>query len=386
MSSVENNKPSIELISEIRKIIGKPMPIEIKNPEAYLEHLKYKNHPIHKVKIKIGEKTLDITVPYVTIKMHMRQQGLSEDDEQMVKALKIKKEQMSLVMKANGALRKAYGTIVNNNGDKVEVRNIFDPVKQKLIEVFGRMFTTKEAHEICLKEWKMTVSFQQLADFRRANQTEIHKLIEEHQRTYSDIRLGHKRSRLEELVWLYNDRKRIYETTKKPDDHRLLLTTLKDIKSEAEGDVIRIDGGINVNINETVEHHIHQNLLKTISIKEIILSRVAAKSGINPITVINSINKSLYRKAIEAEDIDHVEMPTYPSMQTYDFNKIKLIQDHSEKLAEADKIKEATVDPVKETTGNTLKALLLKKLSEKIGDNYAKNTVTGHLADKNDDK
>lgn len=383
MATTPEIKSKEDVLDEIKSLIGTPVPLEIKNPEQYLEHLKLKGNPIHELSLTIGDLKIPITSPYPTIKMHMRKQGVDEDSEQGQKIMRLKKKQMQISAQSMSAHRRAYGTIVNGAGEKVEIKSIFDPIRQQLITLFGRMFTLKEVHEVCLTQWKLNVKVQALQDFRRDNQVEINKLIEEHQRTYSDIRLGHKRSRLEELTWLYHERKRIYETTKKADDHRLLLATLAQIKNEAEGDVIRIDGNVDININQSIESHIHNNLMKTIGIKEIIMGRVAAKTNIPVMRIVEALNHGHYRKIIEAEDIEHEVMPPYPSTENYDFDRIRLIQEQKQQV----KSIQAKTDSVKNEdaieTGNTLRALLLKKLGEKNGDvNYAKNSMNGHFVDK----
>lgn len=387
--SIDDNKikESISnVLDDIKSMYGAPMPLEVKNPDEFLKHLQLKNHAIHKLKITIGDKKIDINKPYPVIKAELKRQNIDEFSAEGIRILDMKKKQLGVLMKANSAFRKAYGTIVTRTGEKVEFKNIFDPVKEELISLFGRMFSLKEVHEVCLKQWKLNVKLQAVQDFRTQNQVAINKLIEEHQRTYSDIRLGHKRSRLEELVWLYQKRKRIYETSQKADDHRLLLATLNQIKQEAEGDTIRIDGSIDININATIENHIQNNLMKTIGIKEIILGRVAAKIGIPVVRVIEGLNQGYYRKFIEADiqDIEHEEvvMPSYPSQQNYDFDRISRIQQQTEMNKAIEKEKDKIVDKAAVQAGLSLKELLAKKLAEKTGDvNYAKNTMNQYSKD-----
>lgn len=373
---IESKKAVLE---QIKEIIGTPVPVEVKHPEWYLEHLRLKNNPIHRLKLTIGDRQIPISHPYPVIKKAMAAANIAEDEPAGLKILGLKKKQMQTMMHSNTMFRKAYGKIVDNSGQVVEIRSIFDPVKEKLIMLFGRMFTVKEIHEICVTEWKLNVKSQALTDFRLSNVNEINKLIEEHQRTYSDIRLGHKRSRLEELVWLYNSRKRIFDVTKKADDHRLLLATLNQIKQEAEGDVIRIDGNVDININSSIEQHIQQNLMKTIGIKEIIMGRVAAKINIPVTRVIEALNQGYYRRVIDTQDVEHEVMPSYPSTQNYDFDRIKAVQAQKDQIKEIQKTTDAVKDLAKTAAGTSLQALLLKKLASKAGDiNYAKNTMNNH--------
>ena len=60
---MEKSRTNDELLFEITKIIGEQVPVEVKNYEAYLQHLKYKNNPIHTIKLRIGSKLIPITHP-----------------------------------------------------------------------------------------------------------------------------------------------------------------------------------------------------------------------------------------------------------------------------------------------------------------------------------
>jgi hypothetical protein len=283
-------------------------------------------------------------------------------------------------MKAMAKIKKSYGTLVNQYGEKVEYRSIFEPVKEQMIELFGRMFTDKEVLEICLTQWKLNVKLNAVNDFRRKHITEINKRIEEHKRTYSDIRLGHKRSRLEELVWLYGKRKRIYEISNKGEDHRLLLSTLDQIKKEAEGDVLRIDGNLNIGLDVTISDHINKDLNKTIPIKEIVMARVAAKTNVDPIKLMSYIDQSLYRQVLDVQDAEFEEMPQYPSLQNYDFDKISRMQQQKEqqKAIEAKIVNKPDQNEVNQA--EVLRQMLLKKLSKEQGEiNREKNNLSGNF-------
>lgn len=380
MAEVTKTRSNEELLALINNTLGVQVPVEVKNYEAYYEYLTLQNHPIHLMKLYIGSKTMPITHPVPVVNKAVKKAlELEEIDEHKAASIKdLKRKQQNLKLKAMSKLKSAYGTIVDKHGVAVKMRSPFDPVREQITELFGRMFTAVEVHEVCLKQWKMTVTVNMVQDFRKANIIDINKRIEEHKRTYSDIRLGHKRSRLEELVWLYNKRKRIYEITNKGEDHRLLLATLDQIKKEAEGDVLRIDGNINFGLDVTIQNHIQKDLVKTIPLKEIILARVAAKSGVEPTKLIHFLNQSIYRKVLDAETIEFEDMPQYPSLQNYDFDRIRRMQEQKEvnETLEAKIIPNINQEAI--NAGEVLRQMMLKKLTEKIGDvNKEKNELSG---------
>lgn len=376
-------KTSADLLREINEIFGEQVPVEVKNIEAYYDYLKLSKNPIHSIKLKIGRETVPITHPYPVIKQKAMKaldlEYITAEEAEKIKDMKM--VQQKIKMQSMAKLTKSYGTHVTADGTKREYKSVFEPVKEQMIEIMGRMFTDKEVLEICITQWKITVKLNNVNDFRRKHITEINKRIEEHKRTYSDIRLGHKRSRLEELVWLYNRRKRIYEVTNKGEDHRLLLSTLEQIKREAEGDVLRIDGTLNIALDVTINEHIQKDINKTLPIKEIILARVAAKTNADPTKLMSYLNQSLYRKVLDqVEEAEVVEMPQYPSLQNYDFDKIRRQQESEvqEKLIEAKVVKQ--VDHIKVNEAEALRQMMLKKLSGNKGDlNREKNNLSGNF-------
>lgn len=380
MAKSPNKRSNEELLHIINTELGQQVPVEIKDYEAYYNHIKLRDNPIHTIILQIGDKTMPITHPVPVVnKAVAKALELGEIDESRADKIKaIKRNQQNIKLKAMALLSKSYGTVVNKRGEVVKMKSPFDPVREQMIELFGRMFTAAEVHEVCLKQWKMTVTANMVQDFRKSNIVDITKRNEEHKRTYSDIRLGHKRSRLEELVWLYNKRKRIYEISNKGEDHRLLLATLDQIKKEAEGDVLRIDGNINIGLDITIQNHIQKDLNKTIPLKEIVLARIAAKTNIDPMKLVNYLNLSIYRNVLDAETVDFEEMPPYPSLQNYDFDRIRRIQEQEENI----KIIEAKIIPKVDQqaidSGEMLRQILLKKLSQKSGDiNKEKNELSG---------
>jgi hypothetical protein len=59
-------------------------------------------------------------------------------------------------------------------------------------------------------------------------------MIEKFKLSHVDMRLGVKRSRLEELTYLYGLQKEKFEETKRNDNYNLLLRTLEQIRKEAK--------------------------------------------------------------------------------------------------------------------------------------------------------
>jgi len=224
--------------------------------------------------------------------------------------------------KASALKRRAFGSHL---GRVTKHGGILGARHAELIEYFGRMFTLDEMLKHVNTEWGIPVQRQALEKFRKENAGAIERKVEVFKSSYSDIRLGVKRSRLEELVWLYGSQKDKYKNTMSREDYKLLLTTLESIRKEAEGDRLTIDGKVDVNYEANIQIHLREEVFKTLNLKEIILGRVAARMNINPVKLIYSLNQSFYAKYSNVlGDFDESESgdKAFPSQMNYNFENI----------------------------------------------------------------
>lgn len=361
--------------------------LTITDQEAYDEYLRIKASPIFNER-KMVTTSLGKTFSLGVLSHHFQQYIMDLPEEEQNKLKILKSTYMKLLTKSNNLMKKAYDSpYVNGKGEisSEHYSNRLDAKRLEIIELFGRMFTIREVHEICLKEWSLKTTVSSLSLYREEYKDEIALKIEEHKRTFSDIRLGHKRSRLEELSYLYQKRKRIYEMTQKGEDHRLLLETLKQIKSEAEGDLIRIDANIDMNVQQQINLHLTTEVFQHISLKEIVLARVATRLGQSVPEFLSIMNKGYYNNMIHkhADEIDYEEINSFPSTEVYDFDRINRMHQKKE-LEEANSHKlEITLSDEELSSSDKVKQLLMKKiLDQKANINSKKNTLQGYFIDK----
>ena len=340
--------------------------IKIKDHEAFAKFKELSNSKIlNEGKFVVGSDSKTYNVAAMPPQLNRAIAHLPQPEQNMIR---IKKKLYAQAQcRRNSAYRKAYGTMMKLDGTKS--MTIFDQRRDDLIELFGRMFTVKEVHEVCLKDWDMKCTPHSLYTFKMRNQVIIAQKIEEHKRTYDDIRLGYKRSRLEELTFLYMKRKAIYEATRKGEDHRLLLQTLEQIRKEAEGDSFRLDGNINISLDSTIQNQISMDLQRSMLIREIIISRVAAKMKLNPVKMLTHLKTSYYADRLSRiEDIPHEEI-VYPSADTYDFNKIEVLQRQAEKNKEIEdskyEVETLSITPELEEKAMSAKEKLLLALKNR---------------------
>ena len=238
--------------------------------------------------------------------------------------------------------------------------------------LFGQLFTIPEVMKIMNEDWKVPFSNRKLLSaFKRDNAASIEEAREEYTKSYIDVRLGVKRSRLEELTYLYNAMKAKFGKKQGNHEYRLLLQTLEQIRKEAEGDHLTIDGKVDVKYEANLQEHLRNEIFKTLNIKEIILARVAARMGISSVKLIHSINKSYYRQFSNVlGDLDHEEAASlemiFPSQDSYDFERIRKAQPQWDNLVE-DVVSEddATYTEAKTTQAVAIKDRLREKIAKK---------------------
>lgn len=311
--------------------------------------------PMFVNKISEGSDGRKINIAWATGQFKKKIQGLP--DAEVEALLKRKALYSKLFMKGMQSKRLAY-LEVNKTKEQGGRKSVLDIKRAEIIELFGRMFKTKEVHRVVTEEWGIEVALGTLETYRKKHINIINQKIEEFKQDYSDIRLSIKKSRLEELVWMYYKRKRLYESTNNREDHKLLLQTLEQVRKESEGEMIRINGKIEFEQEQTIQNHLMVEAFKFLSLKQLVLARIAAKFHRNPLILQKSIAESYYSKYLQSPLPEN--FPGYPTSETYDFETmVKAAQDREEK-ENKEEVK-VTIIP-DENKVLTIKEQLIKRL------------------------
>lgn len=336
--------------------------------EDYLSNDDFTQHQTSDPLVIIDLKT---TMNVVRSKTKHLPKEEREEIEKRAKAVRV------LMGKGSALKAKAFG--VRQGGYYTMSESMLDPRAGELIEYFGRFYSAKEVQKIVVDDWGYPCSMKQLQTFRKNNLDKIKERQEEYKRDYSDIRLGYKRSRLEELEWLYKTRKDKYEATQSQQDYRLLLQTLDAIKKEVEVDVLRIEGDINHKIETTINVHVQQELFKDMTINDIIVARVAAKQGLNSAFLIERLHKSFYARHSGFGTGDrhiHEEEVQYPSTIVYNWGEIeKMHREEKDKLNEQKKPLEITDTKVVQKSQSIKDALMARIKQSKKDVNRSQSRV-----------
>lgn len=340
------------------------IPNGVVDKEAYIEWQQKIKNPILTTKRDItcsdGTEVHLALFPHILKK---RIQHLPLDEQNSI--LKKKELYFRINNKATQLKRRAFGD--DFKGQKGGMLGSREP---EVIEYFGRMFSIDEVFKIINEDWGIQLGKQAIERFRKNHAEEIDRKIEEFKASYSDIRLGVKRSRLEELVWLYTRQKDKYINTDSRDDYKLMLTTLEAIRKESEGDRLTIDGKLDISYEENIQVHLRQEIFKTLNLKEIILARVAARMSVNPVKLIFSLNNSFYKKFSNVlGDYDENNITdtdqTFPSQMSYNFEKIQKYHQERDKDIDDAVIVDEQTNGKSQEEGIKKKLTLAEKIKQK---------------------
>ncbi len=319
-----------------------------------------KEKRIHQTSDELLE--VDLMVPLGTIRSRIKHLPKEEQEaiEKRTKAYRV------LAGKIAAMKNKAFG--IKQKGLYSHSEKILDPRVTEIVEYFGRFFSVDEVLKIVRDDWGYPVNKNLIHRFRNAHLDKIKERQEDYKRDYSDIRLGYKKSRLEELEYIYRTRKSKYETSFSQNDEKLMLAILKQIRDEVEVDTLRVEGDFNHNIDVTINMHVQQEAFKEMTINDIIIGRVAARQNISAAYLVERLHKSFYAKHSGFGNSDkHVndEEVQYPSSIVYNWSKIEeMHQKNAHKIEEARRPKDIEDAQIISET-STLKDSLLAKVRAK---------------------
>lgn len=318
------------------------IPEEVVDKKAYMKFIALSRNPIIKnycIETSDGE-TINLRTAPQWIRKYIAHLTPAEQDEIMQK----KQQWQSINMKMRAAESAAFG---KKNGVG---RPKQDALEHDIVELLGRMFTIPEVVRIMGEDNEIIVSEDQVKSVLKRRLVDVERKREEFRNKIADVRLYNKRPRLEELAWMYSKMKMRYVAYNGIDAYNAMLRTLEQLRKEAEGDQININGALEVNVNVEIQAHIQKEILKTINLKEIIIGRICARMGYDTKKLIASLHNSYYSKFVQISgDFDPNAEMEYPSLINYDYNEIERRNSEINDVVEieAEEIKDEEKDKAK---------------------------------------
>lgn len=340
------------------------IPEEVVDQKAYIKYTVLMNNPILKNRIIDLSDGGEVNIGLLPHVFRKKIEHLPPKEQEVL--LERKQDYMRLLQKKNIALAQAYGNAgryggrKNKDGELSYQKKAELALEQDIITLLGRMFSIQEVVKILVEDNGIAVSTEKVKQIMAKNLVTIERAREEFRNKVTDVRLYNKRPRLEELAWMYSKMKMRYIAMNSTDAYNAMLRTLEQIRKEAEGDILNINGAIDVNLSVELQAHIQKEIIKTINIKEIILGRIAARMNYDCKKLIAGLHNSYYNQFVQISgDFDPNAEMQYPSLVNYDFAEIE------RKNADRDDVVEIQAEPIKEEEhekASSIRDLFLRKI------------------------
>lgn len=340
------------------------IPEEVVDQKAYIKYTVLMNNPILKNRIIDLSDGGEVNIGLLPHVFKKKIEHLPPKEQEVL--LERKQDYMRLLQKKNIALAQAYGNAgryggrKNKDGELSYQKKAELALEQDIITLLGRMFSIQEVVKILVEDNGIAVSTEKVKQIMAKNLVTIERAREEFRNKVTDVRLYNKRPRLEELAWMYSKMKMRYIAMNSTDAYNAMLRTLEQIRKEAEGDILNINGAVDINLSVELQAHIQKEIIKTINIKEIILGRIAARMNYDCKKLVAGLHNSYYNQFVQISgDFDPNAEMQYPSLVNYDFAEIE------RKNADRDDVVEIQAEPVKEEEhekASSIRDLFLKKI------------------------
>lgn len=340
------------------------IPEGVVDQKSYIKYTILQNNPILKNRIIVTSDGEEINIGMLPHCLRKRIEHLPPKEQEVI--LEKKAQYMHMLQKKNLALSQAYGTTGRNGGKKKGSEELSYHQKaelaleQDIVTLLGRMFSISEVVKILIEDNGIVVSTDKVKQIMAKNLVTIERQREEFRNKVTDVRLYNKRPRLEELAWMYSKMKMRYIALNSTEAYNAMLRTLEQIRKEAEGDILNINGAVDVNLSVELQAHIQKDIIKTINIKEIILGRIAARMNYDCQKLVAGLHNSYYNQFVQISgDYDPNAEMQYPSLVNYDFTEIE------RRNADRDDVVEIKAEPIKEEEhekASMIRELFLRKI------------------------
>jgi hypothetical protein len=324
----------MELDKQLNKIEENiEIPDNVVNEEAYKDYLRQRefiyNHKDRFYTTSIGIKQDMFATCYVIQKKFKK----DLPEEEIEKMMEINKWIRSELGKVTTFKRKAFGYSADCAENSIKIGSR----KAEVIEMFGKFFSAKEVHKVLVEDFGIECEVSSVELFRRKYWPVIEEKQKEYKKGYEGIRLGYKRSRLEEYSLAVINLNQRLEHNWNREDYKVWLQTLEAIRKEVEGDRLTIDGELNIKIEETLNYHIYQETLQQLNINQLIVSKIANRLNKSPLNLMFKLEHSCYSKLNGFGKRDVGSEIEYPSHIIYNFDDIKQKHEqlHQKEIEEA---------------------------------------------------
>ena len=207
--------------------------------------------------------------------------------------------------------------------------HILDNQTTEVLELFARHYSVDEIHKKLIIDWGIELPMAVLLRFHRKNKLEIEKLKADYEKDLGQIGISKKRSRLEELDYIYRRNMQAYkrfEGTKMLPFQAEARAILEQARKEVEGNQIKLDISGQIDITATIESAKNvEELYSDINFMNLLISRVAARQRVNPLLLQHQLLNSWYSEftGIKRNDSIMDEEAKAPSSLILNWDSLK---------------------------------------------------------------
>lgn len=312
-------------------------PKGVVDQEAYIQYISlsasWKNHEYRFYKCKFKkELVLDLASTPSQIEQQINENKVPKNEQLIIQKINI--ELYAIIQKCIIQKKKAFGEQSVALKDGTFIADNLIAISPLIIELAGRFYAPPEIHQILCQDMEIVdVSIEKIKSVIKDNITKIKELKEKFKESYSDVRLSYKRARLDELNYIYNLRKGIYNKTRTREDEKQLILLLDNIKKEVQGD---ITVNLSIQVEDQANILIQNEISKELNISMFVISRIAGRMNINPLLLLSRLAHSRYSQfsgfGERGLSSTYLTDPiSYPSAIVYNWGTIAELNEINEK-------------------------------------------------------
>ncbi len=288
--------------------------------------------------------------------------------------LEVRYEHFKKLKPALGSLRRKMN---KETGEDFE--GLLELRKTELLELFGRYYSPTEIHKRLIEVTGVDVSFSSVQKFALKYKLEIEKMQIDWSKDHASVAIGKKRSRLEELNRILRALK---EAESRAHNDKAALPFIKEIRAvleqarkEIEGHQIKLDVHGRIDINATIASaQSVEQMYAEINWMNLLIARVSARMGINPLLLNHQLTNSWYSKMTGIKKTKSLmdEKVDYPSkiLVGLDWNELKARAEKTQEDYKTLKNKyteEVEAEPTAEekAAGERIRAMLREKIEKR---------------------
>lgn len=361
---------------EITKIIINGIEEDV--PEDVLRLETWKQYRRKKIEFdKMPERTFvfkaknQVRLPYPNLKMYCKNNN-------------IKGAELTTVMAADAKLRKLQGTLSSlkqksriapelSAGALRNPNYVLQQYESYILELYGRFLNPRQVHRKLVEE-KINLNYTTVSHFFQVHKEKIREIRNRSKEEIDDLSVGIKRGRLEVLDFLLGDLRELYDNQtdyQKLQFSKEIRGIVDQARKEVEGDELKLTINGRIDINATIEGSMREDtILQDLTIIQIVISRVCARTGIPYMKLATRLSNSFYSKFNGFKKNTNLkEDPIYPSAFNYDIFEMKPRIDELYRVEDASySVVEEALTEEKEQAGQIDK----EKLRQLLGGNLNK--------------